>query len=160
MNLHRQHPPSGGIGDQHQHLGPRLQPFGFYDATVDGGWEVPGEPFTNAPGTDFRWWRSRMMGGRTNHWGRISLRQGRYDIVCPMRSAWELHLAWPEADLRIVPDAGHSAFEPGDTSELIKATDRFAGPGTAARKAAVRKAPERNRDTKKAKRPARKRRRR
>lgn len=52
--------------------------------------------------------------------------QGRYDIVCPMRSAWELHRAWPEADLRIVPDAGHSAFEAGNTSELIGATDRFA----------------------------------
>jgi proline iminopeptidase len=52
--------------------------------------------------------------------------QGRYDIVCPMKSAWELHRAWPEADLRIVPDAGHSAFENGNTHELIKATDRFA----------------------------------
>jgi proline iminopeptidase len=52
--------------------------------------------------------------------------QGRYDIVCPVRSAWELHLAWPEADLRIVPDAGHSAFEAGNTSELVMATDRFA----------------------------------
>ena len=39
--------------------------------------------------------------------------QGRYDVVCPMRSAWDLHRAWPEAELRIVPDAGHSAFEPG-----------------------------------------------
>ncbi|MFI4894730.1 MAG: prolyl aminopeptidase [Steroidobacterales bacterium] len=52
--------------------------------------------------------------------------QGRYDMVCPMRSAWELHRAWPEADLRIVPDAGHSAFEAGITRELIAATDRFA----------------------------------
>ncbi len=52
--------------------------------------------------------------------------QGRYDIVCPMRSAWDLHRAWPEAQLRIVPDAGHSAFEPGITHELISATDRFA----------------------------------
>jgi len=52
--------------------------------------------------------------------------QGRYDIVCPMRSAWDLHRAWPEADLRIVPDAGHSAFERGITSELVSATDRFA----------------------------------
>jgi proline iminopeptidase len=51
--------------------------------------------------------------------------QGRYDVVCPSRSAWDLHLAWPEADLRIVPDAGHSAFEPGITSALIQATDRF-----------------------------------
>jgi proline iminopeptidase len=52
--------------------------------------------------------------------------QGRYDIVCPARSAWELHKAWPEADLRIVGEAGHSAFEAGNTSELIIATDRFA----------------------------------
>jgi proline iminopeptidase len=53
--------------------------------------------------------------------------QGRYDVVCPLRSAWDLHRAWPEADLRIVPDAGHSAFEPGITHELIEATDRFRG---------------------------------
>lgn len=53
--------------------------------------------------------------------------QGRYDVVCPARSAWDLHRAWPEADLRIVPDAGHSAFERGITHELIAATDRFAG---------------------------------
>jgi proline iminopeptidase len=51
--------------------------------------------------------------------------QGRYDVVCPMRSAWDLHRAWPEADLRIVADAGHSAFEPGITHELVEATDRF-----------------------------------
>ncbi|MGH8274674.1 MAG: prolyl aminopeptidase [Gammaproteobacteria bacterium] len=51
--------------------------------------------------------------------------QGRHDVVCPLRSAWDLHRAWPEADLRIVPDAGHSAFEPGNTHELIEATDRF-----------------------------------
>jgi proline iminopeptidase len=52
--------------------------------------------------------------------------QGRYDMVCPMRSAWELHRAWPEAQLRIVADAGHSAFETGITHELVNATDRFA----------------------------------
>ncbi len=52
--------------------------------------------------------------------------QGRYDVVCPMRSAWDLHRAWPEADLRIVPDAGHSAFEKGNLHELVSATDRFA----------------------------------
>jgi proline iminopeptidase len=51
--------------------------------------------------------------------------QGRYDVVCPLESAWELHRAWPEADLRIVGDAGHSAFEPGITHELVEATDRF-----------------------------------
>jgi proline iminopeptidase len=52
--------------------------------------------------------------------------QGRYDVICPIRSAWDLHKAWPEADLRIVPDAGHSAFERGNLHELISATDRFA----------------------------------
>ncbi|MEO8223601.1 MAG: prolyl aminopeptidase [Gammaproteobacteria bacterium] len=52
--------------------------------------------------------------------------QGRYDVVCPLRSAWDLHRAWPEAELRIVPDAGHSAFEPGIVHELIIATDQFA----------------------------------
>ncbi len=52
--------------------------------------------------------------------------QGRYDVVCPMRSAWDLHRAWPEADLRVIGDAGHSAFEAGITRELVAATDRFA----------------------------------
>jgi proline iminopeptidase len=42
-----------------------------------------------------------------------------------MRSAWDLHRAWPEADLRIVADAGHSALEPGIVHELVEATDRF-----------------------------------
>lgn len=51
--------------------------------------------------------------------------QGRHDVVCPMRSAWDLHRAWPQADLRIVPDAGHSAFESGNVHELVSATDRF-----------------------------------
>lgn len=52
--------------------------------------------------------------------------QGRYDVVCPMRSAWDLHVAWPEADFQVVPDAGHAASEPGILSRLIAATDRFA----------------------------------
>jgi proline iminopeptidase len=51
--------------------------------------------------------------------------QGRYDVVCPAKSAWDLHLAWPEADLRIVADAGHAASEPGIIHELVSATDRF-----------------------------------
>ena len=51
--------------------------------------------------------------------------QGRYDVVCPMRSAWDLHRAWPEADLQIVTDAGHSAFEPGNIDALVRATDRY-----------------------------------
>lgn len=53
--------------------------------------------------------------------------QGRYDVVCPMRSAWDLHRRWPEADFRIIPDAGHSAFEPGITDALVRASDRFGG---------------------------------
>ena len=52
--------------------------------------------------------------------------QGRYDVVCPVTSAWELHRAWPESELIIVDEAGHSATEPGITSALIEATDRFA----------------------------------
>jgi len=52
--------------------------------------------------------------------------QGRYDVVCPAVSAWDLHRRWPEAELRIVEDAGHSAYEPGMLHELIVATDRFA----------------------------------
>jgi proline iminopeptidase len=51
--------------------------------------------------------------------------QGRYDVVCPAKSAWDLHVAWPEATLRIVPDAGHAASEPGIVHELVSATDRF-----------------------------------
>jgi proline iminopeptidase len=55
--------------------------------------------------------------------------QGRYDVVCPMMSAWELHQAWPEADLRIIADAGHSAGEPGIIDALVDATDGFRGLG-------------------------------
>jgi len=51
--------------------------------------------------------------------------QGRYDVVCPAVTAWELAMAWPEAKLRIVPDAGHAAFEPGNVHELVMATDAF-----------------------------------
>lgn len=51
--------------------------------------------------------------------------QGRYDVVCPMRSAWDLHRAWPEAELRIVSTAGHSANEHGNMAELVRATDAF-----------------------------------
>ncbi len=50
---------------------------------------------------------------------------GRYDLVCPLRSAWDLKRAWPQADLRIVPDAGHSAFEAGNTAALVEAMDAF-----------------------------------
>jgi proline iminopeptidase len=53
--------------------------------------------------------------------------QGRYDVVCPARSAWDLVKAWPEASFFLVPDAGHSAFEPGIARALVAATDRFVG---------------------------------
>ena len=51
--------------------------------------------------------------------------QGRYDVVCPMVSAWELHRAWPEAELRVIPDAGHAASEPGIIDALVESTDKF-----------------------------------
>lgn len=51
--------------------------------------------------------------------------QGRYDAVCPIVTADDLHRAWPEAEYIIVPDAGHSAWEPGICSELVKAAERF-----------------------------------
>jgi choline dehydrogenase-like flavoprotein len=55
------------------------KPFGEHDGCI-GGWSIDGEPYTRAPGSEFMWWRARMLGGRTNHWGRISLRFGPYDF--------------------------------------------------------------------------------
>jgi len=72
------------------------KPFGFYDATIDGGWQVPGEPYAQAsdnPSNRFDWWRARMLGGRTNHWGRIALRNGPYDFK--PRSRDGLGFDWP-----------------------------------------------------------------
>ena len=51
--------------------------------------------------------------------------QGRYDMVCPIRSAWDLKLALPAADLRIVPDGGHSIKDPGIAAGLVQATEEF-----------------------------------
>ncbi|MEN1927252.1 prolyl aminopeptidase [Luteimonas sp. MJ293] len=51
---------------------------------------------------------------------------GRYDVVCPVNNAWDLHKAWPKAELVITPASGHSAFEPENTDALVQATDRFA----------------------------------
>src|SRR5256885_9160162 len=79
----------GGVGTQQK-------PFGFYDATVDGGWEVPGEPYvrtSDEPAGRFDWWRARMLGGRTNHWGRIVLRNGPYDFKPYTRDG--LGIDWP-----------------------------------------------------------------
>src|SRR5688500_15716777 len=72
------------------------KPFGFHDATVGGGWDVPGEPYTSThkqPHEEFKWWRARMMGGKTNHWGRISLRNGPYDFKPKSRDG--LGFDWP-----------------------------------------------------------------
>ena len=72
------------------------KPFGFHDATIDGGWQVPGEPYVNTSEDDsgrFDWWRSRMLGGRTNHWGRYSFRNGPYDFKPRTRDG--LGFDWP-----------------------------------------------------------------
>ncbi len=87
------------------------KPFGFYDATVNGGWTVPQEPYmvkrsrrgggwyeatdNDLASTDqnFMWWRPRMLGGRTNHWGRIALRMGPYDFKPRARDG--LGIDWP-----------------------------------------------------------------
>jgi len=82
-------------------VGTREKPFGFYDATVDGGWEVPGEPYASAAGSTFRWWRARMLGGRTNHWGRISLRNGPYDFAPYSRDG--LGFDWPMSYEDVAP---------------------------------------------------------
>ena len=50
--------------------------------------------------------------------------EGRYDVVCPMESAWALHRAWPEPELIITPDSGHNAFDPANTRALVAATDK------------------------------------
>ena len=52
--------------------------------------------------------------------------QGRYDMCCPIGTAWALHRAWPEAEMRISPTAGHAFNEPETLDSLIRATDRFA----------------------------------
>jgi choline dehydrogenase-like flavoprotein len=84
--------------------------FGFFDATAHGGWTVPGEPYlvkregksaweqakdwkARTTTQNFMWWRPRMLGGRTNHWGRISLRMGPYDFKPKSRDG--LGLDWP-----------------------------------------------------------------
>lgn len=59
--------------------GTRIRPFGDFDQAI-GGWDIEGEPYTRGEGTSFDWFRSRMLGGRTNHWGRISLRFGPNDF--------------------------------------------------------------------------------
>ena len=80
---------------------------------VNGGWFTPEDQLLRDAG------RIRHIPG--------VIVQGRYDVVCPMESAWALHQAYPEADFMVSPDAGHSAFEPANARALVAATDRFAG---------------------------------
>jgi choline dehydrogenase-like flavoprotein len=68
-----------GAGEHAEMYFGRSQRFGFFSAP-NGYWEIPGEPYTVAPGNEFRWFRSRIVGGRTNHYGRISLRFSDYDF--------------------------------------------------------------------------------
>ncbi|MBI1361121.1 MAG: NAD(P)-binding protein [Alphaproteobacteria bacterium] len=69
------------------------KPFGYYDATIDGGWTIPDEPYSAAEGSEFIWWRTRMLGGRTNHWARNSFRMGPYDFKPYTRDG--LGVDWP-----------------------------------------------------------------
>ena len=50
---------------------------------------------------------------------------GRYDVICPVENAWELHQAWPESELHIIPDAGHSIFEEGIKDKILEYTEKF-----------------------------------
>ncbi len=89
--------PLGGAATPDKHMG-------FFDATIDGGWDVPGEPYTQASEKteeQFGWWRPRMLGGRTNNWGRISLRNGPYDFK--PRSRDGLGFDWPVSYEEIDP---------------------------------------------------------
>lgn len=91
-------------------IGTPDKPFGFYDATVNGGWTVPNEPYmvkrksengwreatdinTDDSNQNFMWWRPRMLGGRTNHWARFSFRMGPYDFKPKSRDG--LGIDWP-----------------------------------------------------------------
>jgi proline iminopeptidase len=67
--------------------------------------------------------------GRIAHLPAIII-QGRYDVVCPARSAWRLHKAWPQASFEMVEDAGHAAFEPSIARALVAATERFRRTGS------------------------------
>jgi len=86
----------GGIG----YFGPTPWAFGYF-TTTSGGWQLKGEPYTVAPGNKFEWFRSRVVGGRTNHYGRISLRFADYDFAPYSRDG--LGTDWPIAYDDIAP---------------------------------------------------------
>ena len=78
--------------------------FGDYDQAY-GGWDIDGEPYSQTGDTDFRWFRSRMLGGRTNHWGRISLRFGPDDFKKNLERM-------PTAILRMLGSRPNRIFRP------------------------------------------------
>ena len=85
--------PHRGIGEGGAgYFGKRPYPFGYF-STTNGDWQLEGEPYTVAPGTKFQWFRSRIVGGRTNHYGRISLRFADYDFTPHSRDG--LGTDWP-----------------------------------------------------------------
>ena len=82
-----------GVGpNAENYFGKDIYPFGYFLAP-NGYWDVPGEPFTVAEGSAFHWFRSRILGGRTNHYGRISLRFADYDFKPYDSTAWATD--WP-----------------------------------------------------------------
>jgi len=89
-----------GAGDGGAAYFGRGKPFGFF-TTTSGGWELEGEPYTVGEGTRFRWFRSRIIGGRTNHYGRMSFRFSDYDFQPHSRDG--LGTDWPIAYQDIAP---------------------------------------------------------
>jgi choline dehydrogenase-like flavoprotein len=93
--------PHRGIGEGGAgYFGRNPYSFGYF-ATTNGGWELPGEPYTVAPGDKFEWFRSRVVGGRTNHYGRISLRFADYDFTPYSRDG--IGTDWPITYDEIAP---------------------------------------------------------
>ncbi|MEO7145733.1 MAG: GMC family oxidoreductase [Bryobacteraceae bacterium] len=85
--------PHRGAGDGgDSYFGRSANGFGYFSATF-GNWELEGEPYTTAPGNQFKWFRSRIVGGRTNHYGRISLRFADYDLKSYTRDG--IGTDWP-----------------------------------------------------------------
>lgn len=75
--------------------------FGYYNATIHGGWHIDGEPYSTGEDSEFMWWRSRMLGGRTNHWGRNSFRMGPLDFNPKSRDG--LGYDWPISYEELAP---------------------------------------------------------
>jgi choline dehydrogenase-like flavoprotein len=114
----------------HRAAGSKEKPFGYYDATLVGGWQVPGEPYTSAPGSEFMWYRARMLGGRTNHYGRISLRMGPYDFKPYSRDGKGFD--WPIGYQDLEPYYEKAEWEMGvsgdDSGNIFKAPRKKALP--------------------------------